>query len=164
MLILVGVTLIATASAIIDHEVALAIVFVVFFAACLLFRLWITPRRLWRTAPGIREPRRVTINDEGVVSEVGSIETRFDWSQFAGTRETNEYLYFFPSQNSARFAIPKRGLRSVEDAAMLRTLIERHAPAIPEDRLMRPGLASKLVLLSLAVILLMIVIVEVQIR
>jgi hypothetical protein len=162
--IIVSVAFVVVAAASANHELILAVILVALPADVLVTRFWIAPRRYWRLTLGVREPKELKIDNQGITSKSESVEIRYEWSRFSGTRETNDYFYLLPSKDSTGIAFPKRGLRSTDDEEKLRTIFEFHAPVTREDRITRPGLVSKLVLLSLTVILVMFIYVEVRIH
>lgn len=168
IIILVGAALIAAVSVVGNNEpkwsIMLGIVELIVFVGFLVLRFWLIPRRYWKLFPGVQEPRTVTVDDQGINLKSESVETSYVWSSFSRTRETSEFFFLLPRDRAVGFAIAKRGVKSTEDEAKLRLLLESHAPLTSEDRLLRPGLAAKLVLISLIVILIMFVYVEARIN
>jgi hypothetical protein len=164
IVIIVSVALVVVAAAVANHELIVAVIFVALPGDVLVTRFWIAPKRYWRLTLGVREPKELKVDNQGITSKSDSVEIRYEWSRFSGTRETNDYFYLLPSKDSTGIAFPKRGLRSTDDEEKLRTIFEFHAPVTREDGITRPGLVSKLVLLSLTVILVMFIYVEVRIH
>ena len=95
--------------------------FALFFSLSLFV---LRPRRFWRAAVGIQEPRAVTVSREGIESNSRSLDIRLEWSRFAKVRESNEFFYLTPRRRGGGFLILKRGLKSELDERNLRLLLD----------------------------------------
>jgi YcxB-like protein len=84
------------------------------------------PRRAWNAGIGFQEPRKVTINDKGVVSKSNSLEMKLEWSRFRYVRESKDLFLLMPKKKMSGFMIVKRGLASASDERALRHILERH--------------------------------------
>jgi len=164
IIILLGIAVIGAGGAIASHEWIGALATVTFISFCLTMRIWHMPRRIWKYGLGIQEPRKVTFNRDGIVSKSESVELKFPWSRFSSTRETKEFFVLLTSRNAPEIVVPNRGLRTAEDEKRLRSILEAHAPVTYGDRVIRRGLAMKLLLLSVSVIVIVFIYVEFQIR
>jgi hypothetical protein len=162
--ILVGIVVIGAGGAIASHEWIGALATVAFIAFCLVTRFWIASRRFWNSALGIQEPRTVTFNEEGIVSKSESVELKYPWSQFSSAKETEEFFVLLTPRSGRAIAIPKRGLVSAEDEVRFRSMLESHAPVTYGDQIIRRSLAIRLLLLSVAVILITVVYVVVRVN
>jgi hypothetical protein len=162
--IMVEAAISAAALAIAHDQPLLEIFIVIIIADALVMKFWLAPKRYWKLTLGVQEPRTVTVDSQGIVSKSESVEERYEWSRFSGTRESSEFFFLLPAKNATGIALPKRGLRSTEDEAELRLLFESHAPLTTEDRILRRGLAAKLAVLSLSVLLFVFIYVEIRIH
>ena len=161
--IIVGYAFVAVLGAITSHEYVAFIPILVFVSLCLFARV-IGPRRYWKTHSGIQGPRTVTFTSEGIETKSQTLESRYLWSHFLRTRETGEFFFMVPVESGIVIAVPKRALRSNEDNARLRAILESHAPVSSEDRLLRKGLAVWLCIFSAVVILITVIYVECRIH
>jgi hypothetical protein len=161
--IIVGYALVAVLGAITSHKY-LAFIPIFAFALFCLFARTFGPRRYWKTHSGIQSPRTVTFTPEGIEATSQTMDIRYTWSHFSRTRETGEFFFLVPIESGAAIAVPKRALRSHEDEARMRSILESRAPVSSEDRLLRKGLAVWLWIFSAVVILTTIIYVEYRIR
>ncbi|HEY5262810.1 MAG TPA: YcxB family protein [Acidimicrobiales bacterium] len=112
-----------------NHNQVAAIVIAILALVSVVSRFWIAPRRYWNSAIGVQEAKRVEIGDEGIVRTSESLEERLAWDRFRSASDTKDYFILKGPSGSASVYLPKRGLRTPEDEAVLLRLILTHIPS-----------------------------------
>ncbi len=78
-----------------------------FFLLGLPLILYFAVKKRWNTAPEIREARRFTFSEDGIVVEGGTFAGRVAWSHIRGA-ETHRGLVILKTQQGAYYLFPER--------------------------------------------------------
>ncbi len=87
---------------------------------------WISPKINWSNKLSASSQKTITINDERIVFDSVSSETRLTWPQVNRVRETRDYFILHASKPNGAFFVPKRALASGADELNLRSLFKSH--------------------------------------
>lgn len=75
---------------------------------------------------------RTSVTETGIAAETEHTTLIQRWSVFRGYRETRDHMVLLSRDPNILLVevLPKRGLRSAQDAERLRTLVSRHLPRV----------------------------------
>jgi hypothetical protein len=87
------------------------------------------PKRAWRTAIGVQDPIRLTINEEGITATSSESESKVSWRHYPYSKEWPDYYVLRRTRRSVARIIPKRGIKSPRDEKVLRAILTSHTEA-----------------------------------
>jgi hypothetical protein len=97
------------------------------------FGLWLRyslPRRSWNNGLDVREPIRIRVGDDGVVTKASTSEGKVSWLSYPYSREWSDYYFLQRTKRSTPGKIiPKRAIKSPRDESSLRTMLKTHTKA-----------------------------------
>ncbi|KUO21676.1 YcxB family protein [Streptomyces dysideae] len=75
---------------------------------------------------------RTSVSETGIATETAHVMLEQRWSVFRGYRETRDHVVLLSRDPNILLVevLPKRGLRSPQDAERLRALVSRHLPRV----------------------------------
>jgi hypothetical protein len=90
---------------------------------------WAIPGKFWNQGIGTQEPRRSTINDDGIRTKSSSLEIFLEWSRYSRSRETREFYFLRFKRNMFATPIRKASFQTTDDEAFFRSLLRAHTVA-----------------------------------
>jgi len=108
---------------------------IVVFAVLICIFLWVIasfvtrPIMVWNRVIGIREPRRVIFNDEGITTITSAKTSTVGWPRFRRSKETSKYYLIIGKRSSVASPFKKTVFANTIDEARFRSLLRNHTHA-----------------------------------
>jgi type IV secretory pathway TrbD component len=87
----------------------------------------VLPFALWKKTPSLREPRTLTVDDNGITIVAASFSRVDEWTAISGSKERSEYFVLRKKNGGRSIIILKRFFNGPNDDDLLRTLLKANA-------------------------------------